>query len=276
MTRRSANLLTVVPMGGLGNRMRVVRSAYAFALEGECEVEVAFAANHECGCNFSDVFQPISLPSGNFSIREARWADAPPSRENLHLPQMVRTLRGTKQFCNLRQCDLDFLKEVVSKNHSVYISTCYEFYANPIPMSRLFKPSDRVEQAMRPVLSRFGAHTAGFHVRTTDNAQSLKQSPYRLFAEAARRELAENPQTTLFLATDSDEIRRKFLSEFGKSAICSDAELSRSSKHGMIAAATDLFLLSRCNKIYGSHYSSFSEIAAELDDKQAEILRLSN
>lgn len=274
MSCRSAKLLTVVPMGGLGNRMRVVRSAYAFALKGLCDIEVAFAANNECGCRFDDVFQPITSPSGNFCIRPARWQDAPPSRFNLHLPQTMRTLRGTKQFCNLRECTLEVLQKAISANRSVYISTCYEFFVNSIPMSQLFKPSHRVEEAMKPVLSRFGARTAGFHVRTTDNEQSKMRSPYRLFAEAAQRELDSDPLTMLYLATDSDEIRRRFLSDFGRNAICSNAELSRSSLNGMVAAATDMFLLSHCNKIYGSHYSSFSEIAAELDNKQAEILRL--
>lgn len=275
MTRRVRSRMVVVPQGGLGNRMRVIRSACSLAADVQCGVEVAFAENGECRCRFEDVFMPLDVAPGNFAIRRARWIDTPPSRANLHLPQMIRALNGTRQYCGVQNLDPCMLKSLSASEQRVYIATCYEFYESRLPMSRLFKPSVAVEEAMKPLLDRFGSRTVGFHIRATDNAEAVIHSPYSLFADAARRELDSDPATMLYVATDSDGIRRRFAGDFGGSVICSPAELSRSSLKGMVAAAADMFTLSHCCKIYGSHYSSFSEIAAELGGKQAEILKVS-
>ena len=274
MKHRSDARLTVVPMGGLGNRMRVIRSAYSLAQSTQCRIEVAFAANSECRCNFGDVFAPIEPRLPNFTVRTATWFDQPPSRYNLHIPLFLRKAVYAKQFACPPDAQSGEIVTALRRNAKAYISTCYEFCESDIPMSLLFKPSRPVESAVEAVVKRFGCRTVGFHVRTTDNVQALKYSPYTLFAAAARWELEQNPHTMLFLATDSPEVKNEFTDEFGERVITSDDELSRSTRHGMLAAATDLFALSHCDKIYGSHYSSFSEIAAELGGKQAEILRL--
>ncbi len=274
MTPQLPKRFTVVPMGGLGNRMRVIRSAYALALEAGADVRVAFAENAECRCRFEDVFAELGLPSGNFRISPAEWLDTPPSRLNLHLPQMARKFFYGLQLNGFSASDKETVLRISAASQSVYISTCYEFFGNALEMSSLFKPSAAVNDAVEAFTGRFGGRTVGFHVRTTDNAPAVSKSPCSLFEEAARRELDAHPETIFFLATDSNGVKRRFVSEFGSRVITSDAELSRSSFRGMIAAAADMFALSHCDAVYGSHYSSFSEIAAELGGKRAKILRL--
>lgn len=51
----------------------------------------------------------------------------------------------------------------------------------------------------------------------------------------------------------------------------SDVEFVRNSKEGIECALLDLMALSRCEKIYGSYYSSFSEVAAKWGDKTGSI-----
>ncbi len=274
MTRQPHKRFTVVPQGGLGNRMRVIRSAYALALEAGADVRVAFAENDECHCRFEDVFAELYLPSGNFRISPAEWLDTPPSRRNLHLPQFARKFFYGLQLDGFSASDKEKVLRVSAASQRVYISTCYEFFGNTLEMSSLFKPSAAVSEAVAAFTGRFGGRAAGFHVRTTDNAPAVSKSPCSLFEEAARRELETHPETSLFLATDSNEVKCRFVSEFGNRVITSDAELSRSSLKGMIAAAADMFALSHCDVVYGSHYSSFSEISAELGGKRAETLRL--
>ena len=266
---------TVVPQGGLGNRMRVIRSAYALALETGADVRVAFAENAECRCRFEDVFAKIELPSGNFHIIPAGLLDAPPSRRNFHLPQIARTFFYDLQLNGFAAYGKEELLRLPVACKRIYISTCYEFFGSAPEMQSLFKPSVAVNEALRGITERFAGRMVGLHVRTTDNAPAVSKSPYKLFEEAARRELEKHPETIFFLATDGSEVKRRFVSEFGSRVITSEAELSRSTVKGMIAAAADMFALSRCDVIYGSHYSSFSEIAAELGGKRAEILRLS-
>lgn len=266
--------LTVVPMGGLGNRMRVIRSAYIVAQSEEWMVDVAFAQNAECHCRFSDVFQPIAPPRGNFRIRPARFADAFPSRRNLRLPHLLRIHAYRRQLYNYSSPDLAAARALLRQCLPAYIATCYEFAGEGVAMRQLFRPSAEVERRTAVIARRFGSYTVGMHIRATDNTEAARRSPYSLFAAAAREELSRNPQAVFLLATDSEGTRRRFAADFEGRAITSPYAPSRSTTEGMLNAAAEMFALSRCSKIYGSHNSSFSEIAAELGGKQAEILKL--
>lgn len=62
MISPTSKRFVVVPQGGLGNRMRVIRSAYELARSGYGDVHVAFARNNECYCRFEDVFGEINPP----------------------------------------------------------------------------------------------------------------------------------------------------------------------------------------------------------------------
>lgn len=272
--------LTVVPSGGLGNRMRVIRSAYAVAAEGLCPVSVAFASNAECRCRFADVFQPIRIPDSHihfsdFHIRRATIADAPSQlRRNLRLPALLRRMAYDRCYYDFGAFPGDDIREALSGGGRVFISTCYEFAGQEIPMRELFRPSSAVARIVDAAASRFGQYAVGFHVRTGDNVEAMRHSPLGLFLAAARREAASHTDAKFFLATDSPAVRKAFRDEFGERVITLRGPLTRSSRAGMTLAAADMFALSRCAKIYGSHYSSFSEIAAELGGKQAEILRM--
>lgn len=273
MNSRGKHRLTVVPMGGLGNRMRVIRSAYIVAQSEDWAVDVAFAENAECHCRFADVFQPIASPCGNFCIRAARFLDEFPSRRNLRLPHLLRSLAYRRQLYNYSSPDRATAQSYLQHSLPAYIATCYEFAGESIAMQQLFRPSAEVERRTDEIARRFGSYTVGMHIRATDNIEALRRSPYRLFAEAARRELGSNPQAVFLVATDDDGIRSQFIADFGEKAITSPYTPSRSTTEGMLNATAEMFALSRCTKIYGSHNSSFSEIAAELGGKQAEILK---
>lgn len=273
MTNNCPIRLTVVPQGGLGNRMRVIRSAYALAQARPYIIDVAFAANSECRCSFTDVFRPLDGRLPNFSIRPARWTDAPPSRSNLHVPHIIRKFFYNRQLPAFRPAADSAAQLSQLSRGRVYLSTCYEFFETTMGMNNLFAPSEEVEVLVSEISARFGTYTVGFHIRTTDNTEALKHSPYSLFEAAARKELESRPETQFYIASDSGKVKHDFVRAFGSRVHFAAAPLSRATREGMIAAAADMFTLSRCNKIYGSHFSSFSEIAAEIAGKQAEILR---
>lgn len=273
MNSRGRHRLTIVPMGGLGNRMRVIRSAYIVAQSEDWSVDVAFAENAECHCRFAELFQPIASPRGNFCIRPAGFIDAFPSRRNLRLPHLLRSLVYRRQLYNYSSPGLATAQSNLHNSLPAYIATCYEFAGESIAMQQLFRPSVEVERRTGEIARRFGSYMVGMHIRATDNAEAMRRSPYRLFAEAAQRELSRNPKAVFLVATDDENIRSRFIADFGEKAVTSPYTPSRSTTDGMLNAAAEMFALSRCNKIYGSHNSSFSEIAAELGGKQAEILK---
>ena len=76
MTKR----LTVVPQGGLCNRLRVALSALsAFP---DCEVE--WGSDKACYAYFDELFQPLK------GVVRRRWWNVPQTRRNLHIPALLR------------------------------------------------------------------------------------------------------------------------------------------------------------------------------------------
>lgn len=273
MIQIKKNGLVVVPQGGLGNRMRVIRSAYDVALRMPFDVEVAFAADEQCNCSFSDLFQEIQAPCDNFKIRPAEYLDMPATKHNFYMPALIRAIVYKARRSNFNASGNEDIFKLVEQYGSVFVSTCYEFCSDDMSMADIFKPSELVLSAVEAITAQFKPYTAGFHIRATDNAEAAAASPLELFVDAARTEFKAHPDAALFVAADSDEARQQFKAELGDSVIVSPRVIDRASTEGMVAAAADMFALSRCNKIYGSYYSSFSEIAAELGGKRAQILK---
>ena len=60
---------------------------------------------------------------------------------------------------------------------------------------------------------------------------------------------------------------------FGNKIISFSAHKDRNSAIGIQDALADLFLLSKTSRIWGSFYSSFSEIAAKLNKTPLEIIQ---
>lgn len=259
------------------NRMRAVLSAARAAEALCCDVRVAWNANAECACRFGDVFEypfppAARLPQG-FSVDDAGFCDLPASRRNLWLPAMARLLLYRTRRAAYRG-DSEEISALLARGGRVYVSTCYEFCDGPLTMAALFRPSARVAVEVERLSQGFDACTVGMHIRTGDNAMSLRHSPARLFAERARAEISRNPHVRFFLATDSSEVKDAFVSEFAGHIVTSRGDATRSSLAGMTAAAADLFTLACTTRIYGSYYSSFSGTAAELGGIPLETLKL--
>jgi hypothetical protein len=142
--------------------------------------------------------------------------------------------------------------------------------------ARLFRPNKEVMALVRTNESYFSGYTIGMHIRRTDNIDSIRRSPLELFIEAARQELAEHTDLTIFLATDSEEVKTVMRSEFAGRVVTSDHEASRDSVAGIREGLADMWTLSRTQRIYGSAGSSFSVMAARVGGVPLHILERRN
>ncbi|KAA6321316.1 hypothetical protein EZS27_029024, partial [termite gut metagenome] len=86
-------------------------------------------------------------------------------------------------------------------------------------------------------------------------------------------EIQQHPETLFYLATDSQKEKALPKGIFGKRIITLDKEISRTTPSGIENAVVDLFLLSKTNKIIGSFYSSYTEMAAELSEIKCIIMK---
>ena len=93
------------------------------------------------------------------------------------------------------------------------------------------------------------------------------------FAEIMSEMLAAGYCDRFFLATDSAELERRFVERFGKSLVVhSKQSYDRSVETSIKEAVVDLYCLAACKRIIGSYWSSFSETAAQIGNKELLVV----
>ena len=81
------------------------------------------------------------------------------------------------------------------------------------------------------------------------------------------------PSTRFYLASDSLDIKSIMKKEFGDRVILSEGVLNRHSEEGILEAVLEIYSLSKTARIFGSYYSSYSEMAAKLGKIKLEVLK---
>ena len=103
---------------------------------------------------------------------------------------------------------------------------------------------------------------------------AIQKSPINLFITAMGNAIDQNPQTNFYLATDSESDKQLLRNKFGNRIITSQQAAERNTTSGIQNAVVDLYALSKTHTIFGSYYSSFSEIAAQLGNNKLHILTI--
>ncbi len=249
-------MIIIQPSGGLCNRMRVINSAYILAQKKNCKLLVLWKMCDELNCPFEELFLPpkefqiINFKS-NFNIKKIFYQCTAKQRfqneaiENNKTDGVLHT---------------DFFDRLSS---SCYISTWEHFY--PANDYHLFVPTNSLAKRIDKIVKNFGTHAVGVHIRRTDNTWAIANSKSDEFSTAIREELKMFPDAKFYIATDDITEEERLRKEFGNAIISNTSKtLARDSVEGMQDALIDLFCLSKTNKIFGSFYSSFTDIAADM------------
>lgn len=260
-------------------------------------MQVVWFRDWALNARFRDIFEPVN--DGLLNLREARWSDYllldRPRRRNLFIPRVPQ--RWLFDDCIYeqtitprKQSGFDFAAWLQDKR--CYMSCYQEFDCRPIASlsavqvgvirrkttlyKDLFEPVLSIKSIISDYENRFSDHTIGMHIRRTDNAEAIRRSPTRLFIEAARREKEACSGLRIFLATDSEEVKREFQDTFGDSVITSRQPADRGSVEGIKSAVAEMWTLASTRKIYGSAGSSYSTMAASVGQTTVEILSVPN
>lgn len=273
------NKLFFVPVGGLANRMRALASAYTLARRVGIGLTAVWFKDWALNAPFNTLFQHVERE--DIIIREATTCDYlvfdRPRKKNLFIPRFFQRILFDdslyeKQITPLCKQQFDF--DVWAKQGEVYMASYTGFQKYDYALLRkLFVPQHDINDAIASFSKRFSENTVGVHIRRTDNAASILQSPTELFIEAIDREIARNKETTIFLATDSEEVKGEMRSRYGGRVLTSNEKADRNSIAGIKGGIIDMYTLSKTNKIYGSFQSSFSELASQLGGVPLEILK---
>ena len=196
--------ILLVPVGGLANRMKAIDSAIKLSRKTNSELHIIWFKDRGLNCRFDQLFEPIDLP--NVKVTEATWSDYllydRPRQKNIFIPRLFQKATFDnciyeKQALHLFYENFDFYDW--AKNRKVYIASFVYFYSPEDENDRfsVFRPLASILQEIDTRCSLFGTNTVGVHIRRTDNALSIAQSPTRLFIESIKKEKEQKSETTI-------------------------------------------------------------------------------
>ena len=266
MTRR--RIVVVAPLSGLGNRMRVVCGAWAWAETARVPVQIAWQATRDCRARFDELFEPLPPPWATVNDGGALYT--PATKRNLLLPGLLRLSLGFRERRCFRPADDGHFARLAASARRLYVDSCHCLHPYPAGlMQRLFTPLPHLQQR----ILRFKGPSLGVHIRRTDNAQAILHSPTQAFRQAIDRYIEQGQAHTIYLATDDQQVKTLLRAAYGQRLVCQSAPAQRATLRGMEDAVVDLWTLAHCTRILGSHYSSFSETAAEILGHPLHVIR---
>ncbi len=271
--------ITLVPYGGLANRMKSLEALIALAQDTNACATAIWFKDKGLNCSFSQLFQPIDIL--NLTIREANIVDYllndRPRKKNLFIPFLFQKFCFN---CRIYEDDVtqkyyknfDFRQWLISCKKG-YLSACMQFYGGLSPSSfKSFVPTPELLKRIDEASCSFTSDTVGVHIRRTDNIIAIKESHTELFVQRMKKEIETNPDTFFYLASDSTEEKNRLVDIFGNRIITSWVPTSRDTSEGIKDALVELYILSRTKKIFGSYYSTFGEVAATVGKIPYEII----
>jgi hypothetical protein len=276
--------MLVQPEGGLANRTRTVLSTAVLARY--CGLEIGY------------------LWEGGHAFSDARWDDLfegslpTHTREEfeIHAKGVALDLRDWIQLgwpsgpVALGDFDPVTVLSDLQERGLVYRGACenliHKFQALGARHLRLLalqflracrrlRPSPAIRKAVDDYTDRTfaGKRVVGLHVRRGDATSGPMRAEYLQSDDAAFRvaieaELRRRAGVHFFLATDCEQTQEGLRRDFPGRVLTYDKPFPESRfgepRGGQADAATELFILSRTSRVIGTHFSSFSALAAQI------------
>lgn len=252
--------LIVIPRGGLGNRVRVVNSAYRLCKKLGCKLYVVWQLTPELNCRYDNLFKVMEgITVVNTGARSSRGLE-------LLCDSAAKIINRSVGFYDDSTRD-DLVRkisdEMLPLQRTVVARVNDGFYATNLPPDWL-SPHETLVAEIDSVCSRFPMHTVGIHIRRRDNQESVQVSRTESFIEKMDEMIQQNPEVKFFLATDCMSTQVLLCGRYGKNIFTREKVLNRNEPAGIQDALIDMYCLSRTDFIVGSYWSSFSEVASLL------------
>ncbi len=267
------------PCAGLGNRLLAMASAYEVCRSLNRELVIVW--KREAGCN--------AKASDLFSFKGVKVVEI---SENGYRKDFFGTIKGNiikKKYRNKgtvffpcekidaykQQEKFAELKELIATEPVCYIKS----YTNMCELTEtsftFLNPALTIEKKGAAVFSAISEKTVGVHIRRTDHADAIRNSPLELFYERMNREIKEN-DANFYITTDDFKVEKELRANFpAERLVFYEGKLiDRDSKAGIEDALIDMLALSRCNRIIGSYKSTFSLIPSIMSGIPLETMTL--
>lgn len=267
------------PCAGLGNRLLAMASAYEVCSALNRELIIIWKREAGCNAKASDLFSFDGVKVIEISENGYRKDFFGTIKGNI-IKKKYRN-KGTVFFpCEKideykQQEKFAELKELIEAEPVCYIKS----YTNMCELTEesfaFLKPALTIEKKGQAVFDAIGEKTVGVHIRRTDHADAIKNSPLELFYERMNKEIEEN-DANFYVTTDDHEVERELREKFpAERLIFYEGKLiDRDSKAGIEDALIDMLALSRCNRIIGSYKSTFSLIPSIMSGIPLEAMTI--
>lgn len=260
-------MLIVKPIGGLCNRMRVIKSLVALNKNGGSKIIVIWEKNKDLFASYSILLQDIPnikiITTTPFQTKLILFFYKKICRYNYINKQHI--LKHFKRTNDIN--DIFFL------NKNVIIETDIDFFMPEFNLD-FFNLKPYLKNKLDNFISQNDiSESIGIHIRRTDNTVAIENSPLLLFFHAIEDELSKNKDIKIFLASDDDKVIRDFQLKYPNKIITFASNKTRTEQRGIEDAVLELFILSKTKKIYGTYWSSFSEMAIQMNkNTQSKLL----
>lgn len=254
---------------GLGNRLRAVASAAVVARKLGRKLVIVWVPDHHCECNFLDLFDYDGevINTSSLGVAEDKNVD----------------------FYNYMDTEKDSIKgqKIEFSENDLYVRSAYvlnhpaSVFDDENDFLKGLKVTKRVQCLIESLSHELSNCEFSLHIRmegegsyeqhynwSEDGKQDLvnwrKKSHYSHFFKRIDRALAETPEAKFFLATDCKENYELVLERYGDRVIYLHREVFDRSALQIQYALADAILLSRSKQLFGSTWSSFTELSKRL------------
>lgn len=261
---------TLVPVGGLGNRLFAISSALAYCQAKGIYLKIIWFKDHGLNCDYDKLFSLVPELE-NVEIRNATYLDLllrdNPRRRNFWIPRFFESLSYDKRvYCYENKFQVrneNPLEDTSLDGYDNIFMVSYRKYWDFESPLRWFVLSDVVHRRIDEQKQLFTSDMVGVHIRRTDNTDAIKYSPTSLYIEKMKEEIQKNPDVKFYLSSDSKEEKECLKKEFAKRIVTTSREVVRNSEEGIVDAFVEMNLLALTRKIYAGN-STFSMLAALL------------
>ena len=264
-------MISVLPEGGLCNRLRVVASSLMLAQAAGQSLRVHWLQTPDFNARFDALFDTTGLP---FELQEGRAMNRPAkalARSRAWLARLQgAVLLGPAQ-TEPGQFDIASAAARIGQR-DVFIRTNSRL-GHRRGMFDIFKPVGQAREALAPLQPRLAA-SVGVHISRTDNLTAAAESTLERFEALMRTELAARPDTQFFVATDEPAVLQQLQQTFGSRVWeYRKRAYARDDPTAIVDAVVDLYALAATRKLIGSYWSSFTDTAADIRGIECVIAR---
>ena len=251
-------MFSIVPLAGLGNRIRVVASAFCYCSKNNVPMRLIWLREPGFNACWNDLFQIDNLP---FEINDHSilnyFVYSKPSWKNLFVSKIIDKLSKRNMIYELYKDKLD--SQIVLSD-TIVSSFSQQGELNDI--SEIFKPNVELQNKIDSLTAQFSNNTIGVHIRQTDNSQSKSTSTIEKFDNAIAKQISADSTTKFFLCSDDMSVKKYFVDKYGNNILVFNSNLSRNSPQGIKDAVIELWTLASTKEIWGSFYSSYTDMAS--------------